>query len=40
VYQGNKQNAAEIKKVNEKVDKILEMLTSKWIVIMDVKNWR
>ncbi len=29
VYQGNKQNAAEIKKVNEKVDKILEMLTSK-----------
>jgi hypothetical protein len=29
VYQGNKENTAEIKKINEKVDKIVEILTSK-----------
>jgi hypothetical protein len=29
VYQGNKQNSAEIKEINKKVDEILEMLTSK-----------
>jgi hypothetical protein len=29
VYQGNKQNAAEIKEIKKTVDKILEMLTGK-----------
>jgi TolA-binding protein len=29
VYQGNKQNAAEIKDIKKTVDKILEILTSK-----------
>jgi hypothetical protein len=31
VYQGNKQNSAEIREIKKTVDNILEMLSRKWI---------